>query len=428
MGDARIVGGTLDDALARGDNIGAVEVLLRGNFGPHGERVASAEKALTISRDLGDKDLQVRSLIRLGELAVKRHDHAAAISHLHEAIEISRALGSTKREVKALGELANVAGEMGDRSSFDAIVLRSKQIGGAESWLARLMRPLLWRGAVRGLRTTLAGLTWAAAFIVLDGSIRGWMLGAAAFILSGRLRDVRHRLEQQAQIGLKHVPVLLFTVPAFGIGLLFQSILAAALPLFALLLLRARMLGRAHGGVALIVAIGGALAAILQPGGAFAPVISLVLFALLSMVTLLSRSRDRVAALWSVYRIGDIVARAGAAFLAADLIASWRTAGAFDFGAWGSVGLAAAVGGLVTAFVGIVIADKRLRVPAALLAVTSAMLPYAFDGNSQTQLALGAAFGVGWVLLAALRATEVRPPLRDIYPDHLRGEPASVRT
>jgi hypothetical protein len=67
------------------------------------------------------------------------------------------------------------------------------------------------------------------------------------------------------------------------------------------------------------------------------------------------------------------------------------------------------------------VADRRLRIPAIALVVLGPALPSAIGAPADpSSLAVGVAFGLAWVAIGALQATERWPDVAEVYPQHLR--------
>ncbi len=82
------------------------------------------DKALTAARSIGRKDLEARSLERLGDIAFSRSDHDAARARNEEALSLYRNVGDVRGEANCIWSLGDIALE---RSDYDAARARYEE-------------------------------------------------------------------------------------------------------------------------------------------------------------------------------------------------------------------------------------------------------------------------------------------------------------
>ena len=421
-GDPRTVSSALAQMRGGGDKTVEAELLVR-SFGSGRAREVAAERGLELARELGDQRLEAQALGRLADFAGRRADLKLSSDLLHQGIAVARSVGDKMAEGRMLFSLAIIGSHWRKAEAVAAIRARLAQMGRSYGWVGRSSLMFTAGAYLTGLRTFSGGALWIAAFAAFEGRTRHWLLLAAGSLLLGRVRNLVRRPAYWRFIHVRHSPLLIVTLAAFGLALWLDRPRLAALGLFVVLAVFAWMRGPVVRYVTSVCCAAGIVATYALPIGSEVVPILVVIAALPNAFSTLDV--QRADPLWRLSITASVIARIGATFVGVDVAARLLT-GSSPFGTWGRVGAPLAVAGLVTVTVVAVFLDRRLRVPAAMLAVGSALLPFSFAGSDPSAVAAGVIFGVAWVVAAALLATEPLDAPEDFYPSSLQGPPKPV--
>ena len=116
------------EAYAHGTLLSSNAMLIGAVGGDTGLARRQIEHAITIWRDLDNKDDLIPALNALGRIAISQNDNDAALDALSEARDLARQMGKLFDAVMATVSLGNVAMEIGDYEAAEGYLREVQQV------------------------------------------------------------------------------------------------------------------------------------------------------------------------------------------------------------------------------------------------------------------------------------------------------------